>query len=173
MTHSPTLFALSALRRFTPFFVRFGPPSFRRFLLKLVPHQTVKKIHKIVDVMDKTSTEIFETKKLALQNGDEVVLQQVGHGKDIMSILCKRLFPTILSKVCAHLRDSKSEPEGNRSRPPSRIRAHCPNDVRSLPIFILYFCGISTPVFILLHLVRWFLQPWILLLGHLVVSYLP
>jgi hypothetical protein len=37
--------------------------------------------------MDKTSVEIYEHKKLALQRGEEAVLQQIGRGKDIMSIL--------------------------------------------------------------------------------------
>ena len=38
--------------------------------------------------MDRTSTEVFEQKKKALQAGDEAVTKQVGEGKDIMSILC-------------------------------------------------------------------------------------
>ena len=33
------------------------------------------------------SEEIYESKKQALEAGDEVVTKQIGHGKDIMSIL--------------------------------------------------------------------------------------
>jgi hypothetical protein len=42
----------------------------------------------MIDIMDKTSTEIFQSKKVALQQGNEALLKQVGRGKDIMSILC-------------------------------------------------------------------------------------
>ena len=38
----------------------------------------------IVDVLHDTSVEIFETKKKALEEGDEA---QIGQGKDILSIL--------------------------------------------------------------------------------------
>jgi hypothetical protein len=49
--------------------------------------------------MDRTSIQIFEAKKLALQKGDEAVLQQGGRGKDIVSILCMYKFPNILSDI--------------------------------------------------------------------------
>jgi hypothetical protein len=56
--------------------------------MKLVPNKTVRRTQDIVDIMDRTSVELFQRKKLALQQGDEAVLAQVGRGKDIMSILC-------------------------------------------------------------------------------------
>ena len=46
---------------------------------------------KIVDVMYETSVEVYEAKKRALEEGDEVVEQQIARGKDIMSILSKCL----------------------------------------------------------------------------------
>jgi len=85
----PTIFQLSALRRLMPIFVKLGPPRFRRFLMGLVPHKAIRRTQEIVDIMDRTSVEIFERKRSALQQGDEAVLQQIGHGKDIMSILLK------------------------------------------------------------------------------------
>ena len=42
----------------------------------------------MVDVMHQTSVKIFQSKKAALRQGDEAVLEKIGHGKDIMSILC-------------------------------------------------------------------------------------
>jgi tRNA A37 methylthiotransferase MiaB len=72
-----------------PILVKLGTPRFRRFLMGLVPHKAVRRTQEIVDVMDRTSIQIFEHKRLALQQGDEAVLKQVGRGKDIMSILCK------------------------------------------------------------------------------------
>jgi hypothetical protein len=41
----------------------------------------------IVDVMHNTSVEILESKKRALEEGDQAVAKQIGGGKDIMSIL--------------------------------------------------------------------------------------
>ena len=41
----------------------------------------------IVDMMDKTSKEVIDNKKQALAKGDGEVLNQIGQGKDIMSIL--------------------------------------------------------------------------------------
>lgn len=69
--------------------MKLGPASLRRFILKLLPFATIQKAIKIVDVMDRTSIEVFQAKKAALQQGDEAVLKQVGRGKDIMSILRK------------------------------------------------------------------------------------
>jgi hypothetical protein len=76
-------------RQFLPYLVKIGPPSFRKYLVKNAPWQIVREIGSIVDVMDKTCIEVFEAKKKALADGDEAVVQQVGQGKDIMSILCK------------------------------------------------------------------------------------
>ena len=43
----------------------------------------------LVDIMDHTSREILERKKEALQKGDAEVSQEVGEGKDIMSVMCE------------------------------------------------------------------------------------
>lgn len=42
---------------------------------------------KMIDTMDSKSKEIYYGKKVALEKGDEEVLDKVGMGKDIMSIL--------------------------------------------------------------------------------------
>ena len=75
-------------RRLIPYVGNLGPPGLRRFLLKLLPISEIQKIRYMVDVMHQTSVEIFQTKTAALQRGDETILEQVGRGKDIMSILC-------------------------------------------------------------------------------------
>jgi hypothetical protein len=74
-------------RFFIPFFVKLGPPGFRRFLLDITPSELLQKVKGIVDVMAQTSTDIFREKLSALQQGDEAVMRQVGEGKDVMSIL--------------------------------------------------------------------------------------
>ncbi|KIJ63129.1 hypothetical protein HYDPIDRAFT_113701 [Hydnomerulius pinastri MD-312] len=86
---SPSLFRTVPIRQFLPYLVKLGPASFRRFVVNNLPWKDVQEIRRIVDVMDKTSIEVFEAKKKALAEGDEAVMQQVGQGKDIMSILLR------------------------------------------------------------------------------------
>ena len=42
-----------------------------------------------MDTMHRTSVEVFESKKRALAAGDQALKEQVGEGKDLMSVLCK------------------------------------------------------------------------------------
>lgn len=81
------MFRLLIPRLFLPFLANLGPPSFRRFLLKLIPSADVKKSIEMSDVMHNTSTKIYQSKKDALAKGDDTVIEQVGRGKDVMSIL--------------------------------------------------------------------------------------
>ncbi|CCM01002.1 uncharacterized protein FIBRA_03050 [Fibroporia radiculosa] len=53
----------------------------------ILPFIEVQAVRNTVDTMDRRSREIYEGKKAALREGDEAVLQQLGEGKDIMSIL--------------------------------------------------------------------------------------
>lgn len=55
--------------------------------MDLLPWKSLHEIRDIVDVLHKTTVEIFEAKKKALEEGDEAVAQQIGQGKDFMSIL--------------------------------------------------------------------------------------
>jgi len=54
-----------------------------------LPWKSLHDLRDIVDIIDNTSVEIFEAKKKELEEGDEAVTQQIGQGKDIMSILMK------------------------------------------------------------------------------------
>lgn len=62
-------------------------------LLDMIPWPQLQRLKDIVDTMSDKSTEIFLSKKRALQRGDESVLRQVGEGKDIMSILSALIEP--------------------------------------------------------------------------------
>ena len=64
-----------------------GTARFRRFLVEHAPFQAVQDMKGIVDTMYKTSVEILESKKRALEEGDEATERQVAKGKDILSIL--------------------------------------------------------------------------------------
>jgi hypothetical protein len=55
--------------------------------MNILPWRNLHELRDVVDVLNNTAIEIFERKKTALEKGDEAVTQQIGKGKDIMSIL--------------------------------------------------------------------------------------
>ncbi|KAJ6577991.1 cytochrome P450 [Mycena capillaripes] len=87
----PTIFSLQIARQFLPFILKIGTPSFRRFLLNITPSRRLHKLRDIVDIMYQTNSKVFESKKNALKLGDEKVLDQVGHGRDIVSVLLRAM----------------------------------------------------------------------------------
>jgi len=76
--------------------MRLGTQRFRRFLVDKAPWKMVKDMKAIIDILHNTSVEIFESKKHALQEGNEGLADQIGRGKDIISILsaCTSLSPS-------------------------------------------------------------------------------
>lgn len=56
-------------------------------LASYMPLANMQKVRKIVEKMDGQTRQIYYEKKTALEKGDEAVAQQIGEGKDIMSIL--------------------------------------------------------------------------------------
>ncbi|KAH9475309.1 Cytochrome P450 monooxygenase 91 [Psilocybe cubensis] len=68
---------------------RVGPPKIRRAIVNLLPWKAAHKIRDITDTMYNTSVEILNSKRQALDNGDEAVRNQIGQGKDILSILLR------------------------------------------------------------------------------------
>lgn len=84
----PTLFRMIFFRNYLlTTFVKLGPPKFRRFLVDLLPFKNARRLRDIVDTIHNTSVEILETKRRALNEGDEGLAKQAGQGKDIISIL--------------------------------------------------------------------------------------
>lgn len=92
-----------------------GPAWFRRWVVDTLPWKNAHEIRDIVDILYNTSVEIFESKKAALADGDEAVANQIGRGKDIMSVLSRRLsFPYMTQRlyiflVKANMSASKEE----------------------------------------------------------------
>lgn len=74
---------------------KIGTPRFRRMIVDLIPYKDLHKVRDIIDVLHKTSVEIYESKKKALEEGDESLAAQVGRGKDIMSVLSKPCHITV------------------------------------------------------------------------------
>lgn len=71
-----------------PYIGNIGPAWFRRKVVDWTPSKTVHKLRDIVDVMHATSVGIYQTKKAALEAGEDALMSQVANGKDIMTILC-------------------------------------------------------------------------------------
>ena len=69
--------------------VTIGTPKFRRFILDLIPWKSLHQFRDIADVIHNTAVEIVNSKKRALEDGDEGVARQIGQGKDILSILSR------------------------------------------------------------------------------------
>lgn len=79
-----------------PKLARIGTPGFRKFVVDHLPFKVVKEVRDIVDVLYETSIEIFNSKRKALEEGDEALAAQVGRGKDIISILSEFRFASTL-----------------------------------------------------------------------------
>ena len=56
-------------------------------LLDLVPYEKVQTLKRICDEMNRGCEALLNAKKAALANGDEELLDKVGKGKDLMSVL--------------------------------------------------------------------------------------
>ncbi|PCH40502.1 cytochrome P450 [Wolfiporia cocos MD-104 SS10] len=83
----PTVQGLNTHIRFLHMFAEVGPARFRRAMMKVWPSKRMRDAVKIVDAMDMASKKVYESKKVAIQAGDEVLLRQIGQGEDVMSVL--------------------------------------------------------------------------------------
>ncbi|KAJ3820397.1 cytochrome P450 [Lentinula raphanica] len=72
-----------------PLVSKIGPPSLRRFIINIVPWKNLHQMRDIADYMYQVATEIFDEKKRKLVAGDEAVKNQIGKGKDVISVLMK------------------------------------------------------------------------------------
>ena len=93
-----------------PLVSEIGSPSFRRFIVNLLPWKDVHQIRDIVDYMYDIATGIYEKKKQAFEQGDEAVTQQIGGGNDLISILSKWL-GSALDKPSRECHSSEGEYE--------------------------------------------------------------
>ncbi|KAJ3475173.1 hypothetical protein NLI96_g12014 [Meripilus lineatus] len=85
----PAFGGIIFFRNILEFMVKIGPPEFRAWLIDRSPSKNLKEIKRISDTLYAQSKAIIDGKKAALESGDEALLQQVGEGKDIMSILLR------------------------------------------------------------------------------------
>ena len=76
-----------------PHVSKLGPAWIRRAIVDLIPSQDLHNVRDKVDTIWATSQEIYAQKRAALSSGDEAVKQQIGLGKDILSLLS--MFPLV------------------------------------------------------------------------------
>ncbi|KAH6909246.1 cytochrome P450 [Coprinopsis sp. MPI-PUGE-AT-0042] len=74
-----------------PLLVKYDSPG-KRYYRKIVDTfgwDSVHKFRDLIDVMHQTSIDIFEAKKRELKEGEEATANQIGRGKDLLSVLMK------------------------------------------------------------------------------------
>lgn len=70
-----------------PYYKYLGSPAFRRKLVQISPLKDLRDFADLIDVIHRQSKQILSIKREALEAGDAVLMEQVGAGKDIMSVL--------------------------------------------------------------------------------------
>lgn len=87
MTFRPANLSLLLPRQFLPYVANIGTPKFRRAVLDATPWGTLQELKNVSDKLHSISKEIYDSKMAAFEKGDDYITQQVGQGKDIMSVL--------------------------------------------------------------------------------------
>ena len=77
-----------------------GPRWFRRAILPYITEPNLQRLRDIASTMQQSSEGIFKSKREAFLRGDAALREQVGRGKDVMSIL--RAYAVILHQLIAN-----------------------------------------------------------------------
>ena len=85
--YRPSFENIRILRELFPYCTKIGTPALRRSVLNLIPDSRLRSMTWIVDTIWDAAKDIFYSKRMALEKGEEAMVQQVGEGKDLMSIL--------------------------------------------------------------------------------------
>ncbi|KAJ3795928.1 cytochrome P450 [Lentinula aff. detonsa] len=72
-----------------PYVSWIGTPAFRRSIVNRLPWKDLHHLRDMVDYMYRIAQVIYESKKRALEKGDQAIALQIGRGKDLISILMK------------------------------------------------------------------------------------
>ncbi|KAJ8464055.1 hypothetical protein ONZ51_g9852 [Trametes cubensis] len=86
----PTLVKLHLWRPVLPWLKRLFPLSVLRYLASVFPWYPVRHMQAISDNVYETSRQVLRRKGELLKQGDEVMRQEIGEGKDLMSILLRQ-----------------------------------------------------------------------------------
>ncbi|EPQ53108.1 cytochrome P450 [Gloeophyllum trabeum ATCC 11539] len=85
----PHVFEFAVVLPILPYLMKIGSPRFRRFMVEITPNKKIRRIKEMIDIMWKTSLNIYQTKVAALSKGDEALAKEVGQGKDIITLLLR------------------------------------------------------------------------------------
>ncbi|KAF8212671.1 cytochrome P450 [Mycena galopus ATCC 62051] len=85
----PVLVRTALIRQMIPWAVKLGPAWARRFIVSVTPLEHVTLLKHFSDVLWNTANEVLTSKQDSLAKGDAAVAEQIGQGKDIMSILLR------------------------------------------------------------------------------------
>lgn len=91
--YSPSFSVLMFFGPFIHYVDWFGTPAFRRWIGNHLPFRRLRDVKSVADTIHEQANNIFRDKKAAIQAGDDAMIQEVGEGKDIMSILRKSMSP--------------------------------------------------------------------------------
>ncbi|KAJ7693049.1 cytochrome P450 [Mycena rosella] len=97
----PTAYKLSLFKPFLPLIVKMPFPSFRRFMINLIPLTALHRLRELVDITDAEATQLVADRKAAIQSGE---LYAKEDAKDIMSLLIKS---NTSSEDAMHLTDEE------------------------------------------------------------------
>ncbi len=86
---SPLLGCVPFLTVLLPTLSYIFPDWLMNKLLRLVPDRDIKRMLEVSDTMTQCSLAIINDRKSALLKGDNVLVRQVGAGKDNVSLLCE------------------------------------------------------------------------------------
>ncbi|KAL5482417.1 hypothetical protein ACEPAI_9011 [Sanghuangporus weigelae] len=85
----PLLAKLRFFLQFIPTLMKIGPPAFRRKIVDMLPSETVSTLALLINTTSEQAKRIFQEKREALRDGDKVVAENIGSGRDILSILMR------------------------------------------------------------------------------------
>ncbi|EIN07006.1 cytochrome P450 [Punctularia strigosozonata HHB-11173 SS5] len=85
----PAFASIAILRELLPWVTMLGIPTLFERMLPYIPIKRVQHIRNITATLDEASHEVYQSKKEAIQRGDDAIMHQLGQGKDIMSILLR------------------------------------------------------------------------------------
>ncbi|KAI0317187.1 cytochrome P450 [Amylostereum chailletii] len=83
----PTISSVQLWRTLVPLYTSYVPQWLQRSLAKAIPSATLKSLIDISDTMYDRSKEVWEKKKALHAMGDNSIVNQLGEGKDLMSLL--------------------------------------------------------------------------------------
>lgn len=101
---SSALFVLEPFRDIIPYIYKTVPHSWLQWVVQHLPSKRIYRTWEIAETLSIFSNDILASKRAAIAAGDEAVSQQIGEGKDLLSVLCTCLVSLIISLAKCSLR---------------------------------------------------------------------